>query len=455
MDVRAAYPPARADGAPGRRGRLRWLIAGCLALGVIITYFDRSNLSVATGPIESEYHISDGQMGILLSAFAWSYTVFTLPVAALLDRIGVKWLQRIGGIIWAAATLVTAVVSGFGLLILARVLLGVGEAPLFPAASKATSYWFPLSERSVATSSFDGSAKFSNVIGLPVIALFVGAYGWHAGFWFTGGLSVFFLVVFWLFYRDPSAHKMLSAQERQYIADGGAQEETVTTNLGAAAKQLVRRRKVWGLFLGFTAYNYCFVMFMTWLPGYMETDMHMSVIKAGWSTAGPWLAATIADVCIGGLLVDKLIRSGRNPTVVRQVVLCAGMLLGVAVIPVAFTHNPTIALVLISIALAGIAFSAPVAWSIPGLIAPPGTVGLLGGMINLGGNAAAIVSPIVTGYVAETAGFGTAFVVAGIVLVGGLAGYLFLLGRIEPITLDEGVGGDSVRRPAAAARPEA
>jgi ACS family D-galactonate transporter-like MFS transporter len=454
MDVRATDPPAKADRVPGRPGRLRWLIAGCLALGVIITYFDRSNLSVATGPIMSEYHISKGEMGILLSAFAWSYTAFTLPVAALLDRIGVKWLQRIGGVIWSAATLLTAVVSGFGLLILVRVLLGVGEAPLFPGASKATSYWFPLRERSVATSSFDGAAKFSNVIGLPVIALFVGSYGWQAGFWFTGALSVFFLLVFWLFYRDPSEHKMLSAQERQYIADGGAQAEGTTANLGVAARDLLRRRKVWGLILGFTAYNYCFVMFMTWLPGYMETDMHMSVITAGWSTAGPWLGATVCDVAIGGLLVDKLIRSGRNPTVVRQIVLCAGMLLGVAVIPAAFTNSPTIALVWISIALAGIAFSAPVAWSIPGLIAPPGTVGMLGGMINLGGNVAGIVAPIVTGYVAEAAGFGTAFVVAGIVLVGGLAAYLFMLGRIEPITLAGGAGAGSARRPAEAARPE-
>ena len=282
----------------------------CLALGVIITYFDRSNLSVATGPIESEYDISDGQMGILLSAFAWSYTVFTLPVAALLDRIGVTWLQRIGGIIWSAATSVTAVVSGFGLLILARVLLGVGEAPLFPAVSKATKYWFPLSERSVATSSFDGSAKFSNVIELPVISLFVGAYGWHAGFWFTGGLSVFFLLVFWVFYRDPAPTRRSPL--------GSASHHRRRRTARKRAGTLESRRRIWygrASSGGSSSVDRIQLLpvIMTWLPGYMETDMHMSVIKAGWSTAGTWLAATVADVCIGGLPSKSSPQVGAQP----------------------------------------------------------------------------------------------------------------------------------------------
>ena len=163
----------RGRAAPPRRasvGKVRWLIALLLGLGVLINYFDRVNISVATKPLETEYHLTPGQMGIILSAYLWSYALLQIPVGTLLDRIGIKWLNRIGTILWSLATFMTALVSGMGLIILSRIILGIAEAPAFPGASKATSYWFPRNERGLATSAFDAAAKFSNVIGIPIVA---------------------------------------------------------------------------------------------------------------------------------------------------------------------------------------------------------------------------------------------------------------------------------------------
>src|SRR5438128_4288110 len=204
-----------------RIGNVRWGIAGLLGIGIVINYLDRINISVATKPFEQEFHLTQTEMGIILSAYLWSYVLLQVPVGALLDRFGVTWPVRIGTFIWGLATYMTAIVSGLGLVILSRILLGAAEAPIFPGAAKATGYWFPTKERGLATSAFDASAKFSNVIGVPLVAAAVTIWGWRAGFYVTGTLSLFYALLFWIGYHDPSQSKRLAQEERSYIVEGG------------------------------------------------------------------------------------------------------------------------------------------------------------------------------------------------------------------------------------------
>ncbi len=418
-----------------RIGNVRWGIAVLIGIGIVINYFDRTNISVATKPLMHEYGLTKGQMGILLSSFAWSYALLQIPVGALLDKVGVKWLTRIGTVIWSIATFMTAMVSGMGLIILSRILLGAAEAPAFPGASKATGYWFPMRERGLATSAFDAAAKFSNVIGVPIVAFAVTQWGWRGGFWLTGILSLFYAILYWAFYRDPKDAKYLSEEERAYIEEGGAQAEGeasggVMRNLGF----LLTQPKVWGLTIGFAAYGYTFYLLLTWLPGYLETQMHMTVLKSGLYTIIPWLFATLTDIIIGGWLVDYLIKKGNNPTKVRKTLIVIGMIMGLAVAGAAFTSNPNVAIIWITIALSGLAFSAPIGWSIPSLIAPKGTVGIVGSIMNFLNNIMGILAPIVTGFIAGgTGSFATGFIVAAVVLVIGIFSYIFLLGNIEQI----------------------
>jgi len=420
-----------------RVGNVRWGIAVLIGIGIVINYFDRTNLSVATKPFMHEYGLSKGQMGILFSSFAWSYALLQIPIGTLLDKFGVKWLVRVGTILWSLATFMTAIVSGMGLVILSRILLGAAEAPAFPGAAKATGYWFPRQERGLATSAFDAAAKFSNVIGVPIVALAVSSFGWRGGFWLTGILSLIYAAAFWIWYRDPKDSRALSASERQYIEEGGAQVDGepvggVMYNLG----QLLGSRKVWGLTIGFAAYGYSFYLFLTWLPGYLETQMHMTVLKSSAYTVIPWAFATVSDIVIGGWLVDRLIRAGYNSTKVRKTLIVIGMVMGLAVIGAAFTNNPKFAIVWITIALSGLAFSAPIGWSIPALIAPKGTVGTVGSIMNFVNNIMGILAPIVTGFIAGgTGSFSLGFIVAGAVLVIGILSYVFVLGDIEQIKL--------------------
>jgi sugar phosphate permease len=417
-----------------RQGNVRWGIAALLSTGIVITYFDRVNLSVATTPLMHEFHFSDAQMGILLSSYLWTYTVLQIPVGALLDRIGVKWIMRAGAIIWSIASFMTAIVGGFGLIILSRLLLGIGEAPVFPGSSKATGYWFPVTERGRATTAFDAAAKFSSALGLPIVALVVSAWGWQAGFWTTGILSLIYAAAFWLLYRNPREDRNLSEQERNYIVEGGAQQEdAVPSNTATNLAFLLKQRKIWGLTLGFAAYNYAFNLFLAWLPGYLQTQLHASVLKSGLYLIIPWLVATVTDVLIGGWLVDRLIARGADPTRTRKILFTIGILLGVAAIGAAFTTNVNLAVAWLTISLAGLAFAAPIAWSIPSLIAPKGSVGSVGGIMNFLGNLSGIIAPIVAGFIAGSLGFAVNFLITGIILLVGLACFLLMLGRIEQI----------------------
>ncbi len=327
-----------------RVGRVRWSIAILLAAGIIINYFDRVNLSVAAGPLRQEFHLSETEWGIILSSYLWSYALLQIPVGAMLDRLGIKWLMRVGIIIWSIACFMTAIVSGFGLILLSRFLLGIGESPTFPGSSKASGYWFPIKERGVSTSAFDAAAKFASALGLPIVALVVTAYGWRSGFWLTGILSLIYAGVFWLLYRNPSESRRLTEGEHSYIVEGGGQPEGVGptktfTNLGF----LLSQKKVWGLTLGFTCYNYAFNLFLVWLPSYLQNQLHASVLKSGLYLIIPWLVATITDICIGGILVDRLTRSSNDPSRIRKILFAVGMVLGMAAIGAAFTKDVNVA----------------------------------------------------------------------------------------------------------------
>src|SRR5207302_9335862 len=124
-------------------------------------------------------------------------------------RFGVKWLSRIGTFVWALTCYMTTIVTGLGLVSLSRILLGAADAPIFPGAAKATGYWFTTKERGLATTAFDAATKFSNVIGIPLIAVVVTLWGWRSAFYLTGTLSLLYCALFWILYRDSSKSKRL------------------------------------------------------------------------------------------------------------------------------------------------------------------------------------------------------------------------------------------------------
>jgi sugar phosphate permease len=241
--------------------------------------------------------------------------------------------------------------------------------------------------------------------------------------------------LFYAYYRNPSEDKLLTASEREFIARGGAQpEDRAKAAKGAPLFYLLRKRKVWGLCLGFASYNYTFYFLLTWLPSYLSSALHVDLLHSALYTSVPWTFATITDLVVGGWLVDALIQRGWNSARVRQVALVTGTAFGLGILGTAHAHSAVSALFWISISIGGLSAASPVGWSIPSLIAPRESVGTLGGILNLCNQLAGIAAPVITGYVVQaTHSFSGAFIAATAFLLVGISGYVFLLGRIEPI----------------------
>ncbi len=415
--------------------RRRWVIACVLGLGVLVNYFDRVNISVSQDALHAAFGINAVQFGYLLSAYSWTYAALQLPSGVLLDRFGVKLVGRISTLLWSVASFGAAAATGVGSFFAARLLLGVGEAPTFPANSKAVGYWFPARERSLATAIFDAASKFAPAVGVPLLGLLLIQFGWRWSFAATGILSFLYFVLFYWIYRNPSEDKSLTPAEGEFIRHGGAQSEGHAKIKDAnSIVYLLRQRKVQGLILGYASYNYTFYLLLTWLPSYLSSALQVNLLHSVLYSSVPWLFATFTDLLIGGWLVNALIHRGRDASLVRQFVLVGGTAFGLGILGAAHAHTPITAIFWISISLGGLSAAAPVGWSIPALIAPEGSVGTLGGILNFGNQLSAIAAPIVTGYVvAATHSFAWAFAVATAFLLAGIAGYVFWLGRIEPI----------------------
>ena len=359
-----------------------------------------------------------------------------LPAGVLLDRLGVRRVGRISTLLWSVASFGGALAPGLAWFTGARFLLGVSESPTFPGNAKAIGYWFTHAERSLATAITDSAAKFSSAVGVPLIGLLVLHFGWRWSFAATGIISLLYFVLFSCIYRNPSEDSGLTPEERQFLVAGGAQPEKNPGNKerGASLGYLLRQRKVYGLAIGWGAYNYTFFLLLNWLPSYMAIAHHVDLLHSALYTSIPWLGATVTDLLVGGWLVDTLIQRGWDSNRVRQSVMVGGMIMGLAILGAGQAHSPAAALLWISIALGGLAAAAPVAWTVPSLIAPRESVGRVGGIVNLSGQLAAISAPIVTGYIVDTThSFAAAFATSTVILLLGIAGYILLLGRIEVI----------------------
>lgn len=429
-DTQRLTPNVSTTAHPRRRWRIAWL----LGFGVLINFFDRVNLSVSHAALITSFGISDFTFGLLSGAYSWTYAICQLPIGVLLDRFGVRRIGRMSTLLWSIASFSAALTPNIGGFFAARFLLGIGEAPTFPANAKAIGHWFPIQERSLATAIFDAAAKFASAIGVPLLGILLISWGWRWSFAFTGLISLAYFALFSKIYCEPEQDLKLTEIEKSYIVgDAGANYEQASSAPQSSLGYLLRKHKVLGLALGFGSYNYVFYLLLTWLPSYLSSALHIDLLHSFLYTGVPWLFATVTDIT-SGWLSDAAIQRGGDASRIRKTVLVCGTSFGLAIIGAVHAHTATSALLWISISIGGLSAAAPIAWSIPSMIAPRGSVGAVGGIVNFSGQLSGIAAPIVTGLIITlTHSYAWAFGIAAIYLIIGVGSYTFLLGRIEPI----------------------
>ena len=272
------------NAAAAPRTRARFYILALLTIGTLINYLDRTVLSVAAPLMTRELGLDAIAMGIVFSAFSWTYAAAQIPGGILLDRFGVRVIYFFSVTIWSAFTLLQGFSTNLWTLIACRMGLGVAEAPAFPSNSRVLGTWFPQAERARATGVYSVGQYFGLAFLSPVLFWIAAAFGWRALLIIVGAAGILFGFVWYAFYRDPHESRANQA-ERDYIAAGGG--------VGSASgvrfewrhiSFLLRQRQILGASIGQFASNSTLVFFLTWFPTYLATERQMGWIKVGFFT---------------------------------------------------------------------------------------------------------------------------------------------------------------------------
>ncbi|HEV3428733.1 MAG TPA: MFS transporter, partial [Paraburkholderia sp.] len=393
-----------------RRTKARYRILGLLAIGTMINYLDRTVLGIAAPQLTKELGINAALMGVVFSAFSWSYVVAQIPGGVFLDRFGSKLTYFLSMTLWSLCTLVQGFVGSVGALFACRLGLGAAESPCFPTNSRVVATWFPQHERAFATGTYTVGEYIGLAFFSPFLFALMGAYGWRSLFYVVGGVGIVFGLIWWAFYREPHDHPAANRAELDYIEAGGglakherkveaaAQDGTQATDKKGGfdwrmAGKLLRKRQLAGICLGQFAGNSTLVFFLTWFPTYLATERHMGWLKIGFFAIMPFIAASVG-VMFGGTFSDWMLRRGVSANVARKLPIIAGLLLASSIILANFVESNVAVIAILSVAFFAQGMAA-LGWTLVSDIAPAGMLGLTGGIFNLAANLAGIITPLV------------------------------------------------------------
>ena len=415
--------------------KTRIVILMLLSIGTMINYLDRTILGVVAPKLTSEIDIDPAMMGIVFSAFAWTYALAQIPGGMFLDRFGNKLTYALSIFFWSTFTLLQSFSVGLKSLLLLRLGLGISEAPCFPVNSRVVSKWFPQHERARATATYTvgeyiGLAAFS-----PLLFLILEHHGWRTLFFLTGGLGIAFTFVWWKFYHEPHESKTANKEELEYI--GVENTTSVNENIPFNwhdAKRLLCCRQIIGASLGQFAGNTTLVFFLTWFPTYLANERHLPWLHVGFFASWPFLAAAIG-IFFGGWVSDKIIKKTNSVNISRKLPIISGLLLSSCIIIANWVDSNTAVIIIMSIAFFGQGMVG-LGWTLISDIAPKNMGGLTGGIFNFCANMASIITPLIIGVIISMTGnFFYALIYIGLTALVGVIAYVFIIGDIKRIVL--------------------
>jgi MFS family permease len=386
-----------------------------LAILAFINYIDRSNLSIAAPLLKDELHISASQLGILLSAFFWTYTAMQFVSGWIADRFDVNWVIAAGFLLWSLATAATGLVQGFALLLTMRLILGIGESVMVPAWSKILSFHLAEHHRGYANGVWQGAVRLGPAVGTLGVGFLVTKYGWRPAFIGIGLISLAWIPA-WI----------------KWMPRGGAIHGALDGAPGFA--DILRQRSFWGVCAGHCSNIYLLYFMLTWLPFYLVRERHLSMQSMVKIATAYYLTNALSAVA-AGWLADSFIRRGHTPTLVRKFAMALGhgiAALALLACAVANSHWYLLCLVVIGIG-EGIAGAGPFAFS--QTLAGPHATGKWSGLQNGFANVSGIVAPALTGFLVDRTGnFLLPLAIAALVLVAGGLSWVFVVGRVEPVS---------------------
>jgi MFS family permease len=426
--------PATPTTTPTRIRSVQRTALTVLVLAGTLNYIDRATLSVANPLIRNELGLSIADMGLLLSAFLWAYAFFQLPGGALVDRVGPRRLLTVGLTVWSVAQACAGFVTSFGQFSIARVFLGLGEAPMFSSCVRVVRDWFSPRQRGLGMGICNTTSSLGPAIAPPILTFLMLEFGWRWMFVLMGILGVVIAAVWFAVFRD-ARDTTFTQEETAFLTEG---EQPSPGNLTFREwSGLFRFRTTWGLILGFFGIVYMTWLFQGWLPGYLEIQRHMSIKATGFVAAIPFIFGVIGSVGFGWI-TDRLMATGFSPVNSRKLPIVCG-LLGMAVFTyiAAETDSNVIAVACISAAVFCNGGASGMSWSLASVAAPANCTASLGSMMNFGGYIGGALAPTVTGFIVQRTGsFEQALILGAVIALIGAASYVLIV-RQAPIVATE------------------
>ncbi|MEY4707617.1 MAG: hypothetical protein RJB58_1340 [Pseudomonadota bacterium] len=373
------------------------IVLGLLCLMYFITYVDRVNISTAASEIQGEFGFSNTQLGLIFSAFAYPYLIFQVFGGWVGDRFGARKTLFWCGMVWALATMLTGFVNGLVTLFLVRLLVGIGEGATFPTATRAMQNWTSSAKRGFAQGITHAFARLGNAITPPLIALLMAAFTWRGAFVVLGAVSLLWVLVWVLYFRnDPKDHPHITQADLDEI-----QPKQYSDRQKVPWGPLIKR--MWPVTLTYFCYGWTLWLYLSWLPLFFKTNYDMDIRKSAIFASGVFFAGVVGDT-LGGVMSDYVLKRTGNRRTARIGVtvfgFCGAFL---SLLPILYVRDP----VIVALCLSGGFFFAELVvgpmWAVPMDIAPR-YAGTASGLMNTGSAFAAIISPLVAGYVIDVTG---------------------------------------------------
>jgi sugar phosphate permease len=374
------------------------LILICLMYG--ITYIDRVNVSTASAAFKQELHLSNTQVGLVFSAFAYPYLLFQVIGGWVSDRFGARRALTISAVIWALATLCTGLVTSLVTMIVARVMLGFGEGATFPTATRAMSDWTPPGKRAFAQGITHSCARLGNALTPPLVVWLMALVTWRGSFVVLGIISMAWAIAWGFYFRDnPGDHPVITQQELETLPRYATRLEETSVPV----PWLLLWRRMLPVTIVYFCYGWTLWLYLAWIPQFFIHSYKLDLKNSALFSAGVFLAGVVGDT-LGGVTSDRIFEKTRSRDKARRNLVVVGFLCSLAfMVPIVFTHNLTLAAICLSFAFFFSEFTIGPMWAIPMDIAPKFS-GSASGLMNTGSALAAILSPLVFGFVVDKTG---------------------------------------------------
>ena len=376
------------------------IVLGLLCVMYLITYVDRVNIATAAPEIRRELALSNTQLGFVLSAFAYPYLLFQVFGGWVGDRFGPRRTLFICGLIWAAATILTGLASSLVILFLVRMLLGVGEGATFPVATRAMQSWTPPARRGFAQGVTHAFARFGNAITPPIVAWLIALVTWRGSFVALGCCSLVWVVVWvWYYRNNPAEHPGITAEELAQLPNQGVASTAARPQVPWG--RLTRRMAP--VTIVYFCYGWTLWLYLNWLPSFFLHEYSLNIAKSALFSSTVFFAGVGGDL-LGGSLSDGILKRTGDLRKARRNVVIGGFIGSfLSLLPIFATHDLTV----IVLCLGSAFFFAEIVigpmWAIPMDIAGKFS-GTASGLMNTGSALAAILSPLVFGYVVDRTG---------------------------------------------------